>query len=79
MQKNMKIESTEPLFPIGEPVVLKSDIQKKCPMIIAKIFKEFDDDTNEIEIFYQCRWTTAAKIIETDCFNEKCLMPIINK
>jgi len=54
-------------FDIGSVVYLKSDIKKKCPMVISN-FSIFDDDSD-----YMCEWATSQKDINCRSFLDKVL------
>jgi len=54
-------------FDIGAVVYLNSDLKKKCPLVICKIFPT-DDDYD-----YLCEWSTSQKEINRDFFFDKVL------
>ncbi|MEI7523883.1 MAG: hypothetical protein WCJ95_06120 [Mariniphaga sp.] len=54
-------------FDLGEIVYLKSDSNKKCPMVISKILI-LDEDYD-----YLCEWATSQKDINSRTFIDKIL------
>jgi len=55
-------------FDVGQLVYLKSDIKKKCPMVVVRIL-----NIDSMEDDYQCQWYTTQKELKTDTFIDKTL------
>jgi hypothetical protein len=55
-------------FDVGQLVFLKSDIKKKCPMVVSSFLIASDDYD------YCCTWMTTQKERKTDCFVDKILV-----
>ncbi len=54
-------------FDVGQIVYLKSDLKKKCPMVVSTI--AIFDDYND----YYCEWTTSQLNVECQQFKDKVL------
>lgn len=55
-------------FDVGQLVYLKTDLKKKCPMVVVRIL-----NFNLIEDDYQCQWITTQKELKTETFIDKTL------
>lgn len=54
-------------FDCGDIVYLKSDLKRKCPMVVAKVLP-LDDESD-----YLCEWATSQKDIVRNFFIDKVL------
>ncbi|MEI6141861.1 MAG: hypothetical protein WCP85_21495 [Mariniphaga sp.] len=54
-------------FDVGDVVYLKSDLKRKCPMVVSTIaiFDDYHD--------YYCDWTTSQLNVESRSFKDKAL------